>query len=333
MGKPSISPVVWDPHPIPARARAKASSPPAPEPRLIPIGAAGPEDVAVDDEGRIFTGVEGGRILRVSGDGAEVETVADVGGRPLGVALHPDGSLIVGNAFLGLQRVDIKNGQVQTLVTHVDGQPIKYCDNAFITADGAIYFSEPSRRFDHRYWRADLFEHSGSGRLLRWTPESGVEVLIEGGLQFANGVVVAPDGSFVAVAETGAYRITRLWLSGERAGQTDRLIDNLPGFPDNLSWGDDGLIWVALPNPRNPLLDRAHRLPPVVRRMVWALPERIQPQPVRTMWAIAVDLEGRVIHDLQRPHTTHSFVTGVCRRDGNVYLGSLVSSTIAVLDL
>src|SRR5688500_1710035 len=97
--KPTIAPVVWQPPPIPARAQAKASSPPAPSPHLIPIGAVGPEDVAVDDDGRIFTGVEDGRILRVAPDGATVDMVTHVGGRPLGVELHPDGSLIVCNAF------------------------------------------------------------------------------------------------------------------------------------------------------------------------------------------------------------------------------------------
>ncbi len=331
-GKPAISPVVWDAPPVPARARARASSPPAPTPRLIPIDGVGPEDVAVDDEGRIFTGVEDGRILRITPDGARVDTVADAGGRPLGVELLPDGSLIVCNPFRGLQRVDPDRGRVESVATEVDGGPIRYSDNAHVTPDGRIYFSDSSQRFGHDHWRADILEHSGTGRLLRWEPGGRVEVLLED-LQFANGVVAAPDQSYVLVAETGAYRITRLWLDGERTGQTDTLIDNLPGFPDNISWGDDGLLWVALPNPRNALLDRAHRMHPMVRRVVWALPEWLQPQPERTMWAMAVDSDGRVVHDLQRPGDPHAFVTGVRRRNGKLYLGSLTASTVAVLDL
>jgi hypothetical protein len=53
------------------------------------------------------------------------------------------------------------------------------------------------------------------------------------GLHFANGVALAADESFVAVAETGAYRLTRLWLSSPDPGRSDMLVDNLPGFPDN----------------------------------------------------------------------------------------------------
>ncbi|MFC4480350.1 hypothetical protein ACFO3N_25060, partial [Flavobacterium chungangensis] len=62
-------------------------------------------------------------------------------------------------------------------------------------------------------------------------------------------------GYFLVVAETGAYRLTRLWLTGHRAGESDVFADGLPGFPDNLSTGPGGLIWVAMAAPRQPALD------------------------------------------------------------------------------
>jgi sugar lactone lactonase YvrE len=195
-----------------------------------------------------------------------------------------------------------------------------------------VYFSDSSRRFGINHWRGDILEHSGTGRLLRRDPGGAVEVLLDG-LQFANGVALGPGESFVTVAESGAYRLTRLWLAGERAGQHDVLVDNLPGFPDNLAAGSSGLIWVALGAPRNPLLDRLHRLPPVLRRAVWALPERLQPQPVRTLWVLAVDATGSVVHDLQGPGDRYAFVTGVREHGGRLYLGSLTQHAVAVLDL
>jgi sugar lactone lactonase YvrE len=201
-----------------------------------------------------------------------------------------------------------------------------------VAPDGTVYFSDSSRRFGIDHWRADLLEHSGTGRLLRRDPGGAVELLLDG-LQFANGVALGPGESFVTVAESGAYRLTRLWLAGERAGQRDVLVDNLPGFPDNLAAGSSGLTWVALGAPRNPLLDRLHRLPPLLRRAVWALPERLQPQPVRTLWVLAVDATGSVVHDLQGPGDRYTFVTGVREHGGRLYLGSLTQHAIAVLDL
>jgi sugar lactone lactonase YvrE len=301
-----------------------------PAPRLRPTGGTGPEDVAVDLDGNVYTGVRDGRILQLAPDGT-VREVADTGSRPLGIEVHPDGDLVVCDAYRGLLRVDPARGTETVLVDEVDGERMLLCDNAAIARDGSIYFSDSSRRFTLAHWRADLMEHSGTGRLLRRDPSGRVEVLLSG-LQFANGVALAADESFVAVAETGAYRVTRLWLSGPRAGQHDVLIDNLPGFPDNLSTGDGGRLWIAIPSPRNPLLDWAHARPPWVLRAMWAMPDRLQPPPEHTTWVMAVDADGRVVHDLQGRHGYH-MVTGVREHNGTLYLGSLTDSSVATVSL
>jgi sugar lactone lactonase YvrE len=303
-----------------------------PRPDLLPVAGTGPEDVAVDQDGNVFTGVHDGRILRLGPDGGRVETVAETGGRPLGVELAGDGRLIVCDADRGLLRVDPDSGLVETLVAEFAGEPLRLCDNAAVGADGSVYFSDASRRFPLRYWRADLMEHSGTGRLLRRDPGGRVEVLLDG-LQFANGVALAADESFVAVAETGAYRISRLWLTGPKAGQRDVLVDNLPGFPDNISTGARGWIWIALASPRNRLLDWAHTKPPRLRAAMWALPEPLQPQPRRTVWVLAVDEAGQVVCDLQTRGDRFHMVTGVREYGRRLYLGSLVADAVAVVDL
>lgn len=299
--------------------------------RLLGVDGTAPEDVVVDSAGRVVTGVDDGRLLRI-GAGGRVEPLADTGGRPLGVELLGDGRLLVCDARRGLLAVDAGTGAVEVLVDRVAGAPLRFCNNAAVAADGTVYFSDSSRRFGIDHWRADLLEHSGTGRLLRRDPDGAVEVLLDG-LQFANGVALAADESFVAVAETGAYRLTRLWLTGGGAGRTDVLVDNLPGFPDNLSRGPTGLIWIALGSPRVPLLDRLHRLHPALRRGVWALPERLQPKPVRTLWVQAVDAGGALVHDLQGPGDRYAIVTGVREHQGRLYLGSLAERAVAVLDL
>jgi sugar lactone lactonase YvrE len=322
---------------MPERARARSGPLPLPPLRRLEVDGAAPEDVVVDEAGRVVTGVDDGRLLRVGPDG-RVEVVADTGGRPLGIELLGDGRLLVCDARRGLLAVDPAASAVEVLVDRVAGEPMRFCNNAAVAADGTVYFTDSSRRFGIDHWRADLLEHSGTGRLLRCDPEAlargasarAVEVLLDG-LQFANGVALAADESFVAVAETGAYRLTRLWLRGERAGRTDLLADNLPGFPDNLSTGPGGLLWVG--SPRNPLLDRLHRRHPALRRAVWALPERLQPKPVRTLWVLAVDAGGAVVHDLQGPGDDYTMVTGVREHGGRLYLGSLAERAVAVLDL
>jgi sugar lactone lactonase YvrE len=330
--RPAINPVVWAPPSMPARARERESSPPMPAPRLVPVNGRGPEDVVVDPEGRLFTGVEDGRILRVAADGTRIDVVADTGGRPLGVELAGAGWLLVCDAYRGLLRVDPDTGKVETLAEEIGGERLRLCDNAAVTADGTIYFSDSSRRFGLQHWKADLLEHSGTGRLLRRDPNGAVEVVLDG-LHFANGVALAADESFVAVAETGAYQVSRLWLSGPRAGQRDLLVDNLPGFPDNLSTGAGGRIWIALPSPRDPALDWMHARRPALRKLVWTMPDRLQPKPKHTIWVLAVDPAGTVVADLQTIGDRYRMVTGVREHAGQLYLGSLTERAIAVVDV
>ncbi len=332
MARPPISPVVWQPPPAPARSRRPRSARPLPAVRVLEVLGRGPEDVLVDDTGRVLTGVEDGRVLRLTPDGRQVQVLADTGGRPLGLEWLPDGGLLVCDARRGLLRVSVESGTVQTLVSDVDGEPMRFCNNAAVAPDGTVYFSDSSRRFGIEHWKADLLEHSGTGRLLRRGLAAEVTVLLDG-LQFANGVALAPDGSFVVVAETAAYRLRRLWVTGPRAGESEVFADNLPGFPDNLSTGTDGLIWVAMGSPRDAAVDRLAPRSPALRRAVWALPARLQPRPRHTVWVYALSADGEVVHDLQAPGDRFGFVTGVREHAGTVHMGSLTGDTVGLFDL
>jgi sugar lactone lactonase YvrE len=279
--------------------------------------------VVVDADGTIVTGVADGRLLRVHPETGLVDSIADTGGRPLGVELLPDGRLLVCDAKRGLLAVDA--GAVEELTE----EPMTFCNNAAVGADGTVWFTDTSRRFGIDHWRADVIEHSGTGRLLRRDPDGAVEVVLDG-LEFANGVALSATGDFVLVAETGAYRIRRVWLRGDRAGHDEVFVDNLPGFPDNLSTGPDGLFWVALASPRDPRLDMlAHR--PAMRRLAWALPQRLLPER-RTVWVQALDGSGAVVHDLQGRHPQFHMVTGVRAVEGRIYLGSLTGTAIGILE-
>jgi sugar lactone lactonase YvrE len=338
-GRPRLSPVVWNPPARSARARAWRAQLGLPEPVLIPLPGAGPEDVVVDAEGRLLCGVADGRILRVRPDGQECTVVGDIApGRPAGLEVLPDGRLLVCDARLGrVLRLhpDRPGTPPEVLADSAGGEPLRFCSNVVAAADGTVYLTESSRRFTIDHWRADLMEHSGTGRLLRLDPEdpgSGAEVLLEG-LQFANGLALGPEESFLAVAETGAYRVTRYWLAGDRQGSHDTLVD-LPGFPDNMSADPGGeLLWIAMVAPRDPLLDLLHRTTPVLRRALWRLPDSLLPGPAPTAWVIAVDAGGRIVHDLARPGDRYRAVTGVCASGDRLYLGSLTEPTLAVADL
>ena len=299
---------------------------------VIPVPGHGAEDVVVDADGWVCTGTEDGAVFRVRPDGGRIDRVGNTGGRPLGLELLPDGRLLVCDAHRGLLALDPADGRVEVLASLVRGQRILVCNNAAVHSNGDIYFSDSSRVFPLERWKADLSENTASGRLLRRTAAGAVEVVVER-LRFANGVALPADESFVAVAETGGRTVVRHWLTGPKTGQTDLFVDDLPGYPDNIARGSDGLIWVTVPSPTLPLLERIMTAPVPLRRLSWRLPDAVQPQPKRSVRVMAFDDQGRTVHDLRPDATGYHLVTGVREHKGRVWLGSLEEPAVAVLDL
>jgi sugar lactone lactonase YvrE len=297
-----------------------------------PVPGPGAEDVVVDAEGRVCTGTADGAVFRLSPDGRRIDRVGDTGGRPLGLELLPDGRLLVCDAHRGLLALDPETGAVEELTTLVHGQRMMFCNNAAVHSSGDIWFTDTSRLYSIEQWKADVVENTASGRLLRRRPDGTVDVVLTG-LRFANGVALAADESYVAVAETAGRTVVRRWLTGPRAGQTDALVTDLPGYPDNISRGSDGLIWVTIASPTDPVVERLMTGPMVLRRLAWRLPAPLQPKPKRTVRVMAFDDLGEVVHDRVLPADGYHMVTGVREHDGTVWLGSLEEPAVAAFDL
>ncbi|BFU43188.1 SMP-30/gluconolactonase/LRE family protein [Krasilnikovia sp. MM14-A1004] len=320
-----IHPRRWTP---PAAAPDAGPTAPLVVERRLPTGAPGPEDVAFDTTGGIITGTADGSIERIDPATGERTVLGNTGGRPLGLEPRPDGTVLVCDYDKGLLR--LVDGRVETLADAVDGQRITFASNVAEAPDGAIWFTTSTSEWHVEHYLGDMFEHSGTGRLLCRTPDGTVRT-VESGLKFANGVVVAPDGSHLVFAETSGYRIRRHWLTGPQAGTTDTLVENLPGFPDNMSLGSDGLLWVAIAAPRNALLDRLLPLPGFLRTLLWNVPEAIRPEATPIAWVMAFDFTGRVVHDLRGKNCGYGFVTSVAERDGTLVIGSLSEDAVAVI--
>ncbi|EON23664.1 MULTISPECIES: SMP-30/gluconolactonase/LRE family protein [Nocardioides] len=292
----------------------------------------GAEDVVVAPEGSVYTGTEDGLIWRLSADGRRIDKVAHTGGRPLGLELFADGDLLVCDADAGLLVVHVADGSIETLLSDIDGKRMRFCNNAAIAADGTIWFSDSSLHYGIHEWKDDFVQHTRTGRLCRRDLDGTVTVLIDD-LAFANGVALSRDEQFVAVAETGARTVVRWWIAGPRAGERDFLVRDLPGYPDNIARGSDGLIWVTIASPKDPLVERLQTAPMALRKLVTRIPEKLQPKPKRTIRVQAFDDAGTLVHDIDLSDQGFHMVTGVREHAGRVWMGSLHEPAVAVLDL
>lgn len=303
---------------------------------LIPLEQShGPEDIAVGPNGYLYFPTHAGAIMRfLPGEPAEVFTLT--GGRPLGIEFDQDGSLLVADAYRGLLRVS-PQGVVEILTTQAGGVPIRYADDVDVAADGRIYFSDASTKFGAEQYGGtleasllDIMEHGGHGRLLRFDPRTRQTEVLLNGLQFANGVVVSENSDYLLIVETGEYRVLKYWLEGPRKDFVEVIIDNLPGFPDNLNRNPQGSYWLGLVSPRNAILDQLSAYPRV-RKMVQRLPAVLRPKAENYAHIIKLTGTGQVLESLQDPNSPYSQTTGAIEHQGELYISSLTAPAIAVL--
>ena len=245
-------------------------------------------------------------------------------GRPLGMAFDAEGNLIIADAIQGLISIDI-NGTINILSRKSDSDniPLNFVDDLDIASDGKIYFSDASSKYGYGSDRLELFEHTPNGRLLVYDPITQKTTTLLSGLYFANGVALSSDESFVLVNETLMYRIQKYWLKGDKAGTSEIFIENLPGFPDNVSSNEEGIFWVALFNPRNNFVEMSSNKP-FLRKIVFRLPELLQPQPINHSFVLGLNENGKVVHNLQyQANEAYSPITSVKQYNDILYFGSL----------
>lgn len=329
-----VQPVAWQPAPAPSLSQGAFAE----NQKLKALQAVGARDIdgpeaLLLEQDQLISGLHDGRVIQTRLDGSTLKVLVNTGGRPLGLARHPDGRLIIADAIKGLLALD-SQGQLQTLSTAANGLAFGFTDDVAVDAAGRYaYFSDASSRWGYGHDGEAVIEHGADGRLLRYDFQSGkTEVLLEG-LEFANGVSLGPDEAYVLVNETGAYCISRYWLKGDQAGRHDLFIDNLPGLPDNLSFNGAGRFWVALYAPRNPLLDGTAPYPLVRKMLVRAM--TVLPKPVEKRgFVLGLDTQGRVIANLQDASSgNYSPITTVREYGDALYLGSLTARHMARLPL
>lgn len=334
-------PVPAEPVSWPAQKPPGYTGPFAPNTRLSDLriidtdSEMGPEHIAIGPDGKLYAAMHSGNLIRMEADGSKQEVFANTGGRVLGFDFDAQGRMIAADAMKGLLAITADR-HVSVLADHVTpNDPIRYADAVVVAPDGTIYFTDASTRFAPAQWGGtypasvlDIIEQAATGRVLAYDPATGRTRIVAHGLSFANGIALPSDGHTLLVNETGRYRI---WKIDGRANNLDVrggspqakvLLDNLPGYPDNLMRGRDGRIWVGLFKPRNPAADSlAER--PFLRKVLLRLPRFLLPLGQSYGHVFAIDEDGRVTASLQDPSGGYPEATGATETADRLYIHSL----------
>lgn len=293
--------------------------------RLFAEEIKGPDFIYLNADNRLLTATSDGRVVELDPAAGTVHPRGLAGGRPLGFVQTGSHRFVLANPAEGLTGA-VKRKHFP-LSTEAGGLPFRYAADVALGARGEIYFTDASSKFGFGDTYSDFLEHGANGRLLRFDDLAQTTTVVQDGLYFPGGLAISPPdvlpGEFLLIAETSAYRVSRYWLSGDKAGQRESFIENLPGLPAHITWNGRDTWWLALYAPRVKAFDRwADK--PWLRRLVHRLPGFLQPRPAKRAMIVGLDTEGRVRHNLQYAGAdAYAPITSVREHDGWLYLGSL----------
>jgi ribose transport system permease protein len=298
----------------------------------------GPEDVIFDKDDNLYCGSRHGDVIRFfAPDHKRWEVFAHIGGHPLGFAFDREGYLHTCVGGMGLFKISpagevtkLSDETNRSLLSIVDDSRLRLADDLDIAPDGKVYFSEATVRYEMYDWMVDALEGRGNGRIICYDPKTDTSRTVLPNLQLPNGICVEKSGQSLLFAETWGCRITRWYFDGPKKGTREVIIDNLPGYPDNINRASDGTYWCALCGMRSPVFDLALRMPDVRKRMVqkvgrddWFYPN------MNTGCVIKFDAEGTILDVLwDMGGEAHPMITSIREHKGYLYLGGIYNNRV-----
>lgn len=303
----------------------------------------GPEDVILDQEGRLYCGDRRGWVWRFSGpDYEHGEVFSRVGGFPLGMAFDAQGNLLICVGGMGLYSI-APDGTSTPLATQTkrswyrvrDDSSIRLADDLDVVPDGRVFFSDASTRFDGIEYMFDVTEARPNGRVLCFDPSTGKTTTVVKNMPFPNGVCTSHDGESILIASTITCSVWRYWVSGPKEGDFEPFLTNLPGFPDNINRASDGTYWMAFAGMRTPSFDLSLRDAGWRRRMLKQIPQDEWLMfNMNTSCVFRFDESGTVLESFwDETQEDHSVITSMREHDGHLFLGGLHNDRVGRIRL
>lgn len=302
-----------------------------------------PEDVVLDTDDNLYCGNRHGEIIRFfAPDYKNHEVYARIGGQPLGMTFDANYNLFVCVGGMGLYKVTrdrkvelVTDETNRSYLSVIDDSRLKLADDLDILPDGRILFSEATVRYEMHEWQTDALEGRGNGRIIMYDPKLKKTTTVLRNLIFPNGIVLASDNQSIMFAESWNCSIKRYWFEGPKKGQVEPVIENLPGYPDNINRSSDGNYWMAIMGMRSQVFDLAMRKPAFRKRMAKELPgdEWLAPN-INTGCVVKFNEAGEILDVLwDRQGENHPMITSMREHKGYLYIGGISNNRIGRIKL
>ncbi|WP_409187672.1 SMP-30/gluconolactonase/LRE family protein [Bradyrhizobium sp. RDM4] len=205
----------------------------------------GVDDIVATSDGALYVSA-GRQVLKLSGDDFIARTVvAEFEDNAGGLAIHPDGRLLVCVAGRGLAAIDPARSDPAWL-EQAEGRALTGLSSVAASPDGRILAVEGSTGRTPDQWRHDLMEKRSHGRLVVCGPDLQAPEVLLRDLSYPYGLAVSADGMTLWLTESWAHRLSRFPLGAGGVGTCEIIAGNLPGYPARLHPDGDRGFFLGL---------------------------------------------------------------------------------------
>jgi gluconolactonase len=200
--------------------------------------------IVLDPDHVLVASVSRGTVVRVPLDGSASSEEFETGGGPNGLALGPDGLVLVTQNGGTAMRSRSSMPAVPSIQTHQYGvlstatsPELNYPSDCVWGPDGILWFTDPA---DH-----NIVGPAAPGAVRTFDPRTGEFRTRGDGYQFPNGIAFGEDPSVVYLAQTAAGIVTRHRLVDGRLEADGWTATPSHGRPDGIAVDSRGWLWVA----------------------------------------------------------------------------------------
>jgi gluconolactonase len=183
------------------------------------------EGPVLDADGNLFVvDIPHGRIFRIDAEG-HWECVVEYDGWPNGMALTPDGRMLICDYKLGLLQLEVSTGTIEPLLESRNSERFKGVNDLCISSCGDIFFTD----------QGQTGMHDPTGRVYRLSVNGRLDCLLSN-VPSPNGIVLTPDEKTLYVSATRANAVWRVPLMNDGGVSKVGVFCTMfgPGGPDGM---------------------------------------------------------------------------------------------------
>jgi gluconolactonase len=235
----------------------------------------------------VWSDIPNDRMLRYDETNGAVGVFREPAGYPNGNTIDLHGRLVTcehGNRRVSRTEHD---GSITVIADRYEGKRLNSPNDAVVSADGAIWFTDPAYGIDSDYegWKAD--SEIGACNVYRVDPATGACRIVADDFVRPNGLAFSPDERLLYIVDSGASHVPggprhmRVFRVGEQGALSGGEIfaTSTAGAFDGFRLDDAGRIWTSAGDgvhcyhPDGTLLGKVH-IPEGVANVVFGGPKR-----------------------------------------------------------